>query len=701
SGTDVIAAAILMAGKDGADIINLSLGGGPAYSESADAVAAIKVGAKGHFVLSANGNDGSAGLFVASSPGISRGGFGIASFDNAEVPASLIVVDGHDFAPVGFGSAFPGFPLDSDLSDIVVNNLDADVNNVLDDGMNPLVVNATGKPVLIRWGGASSRARCNSAKAAGATACLLYSNTESTANIFGGDEIYSAFIPRAAGLAIIADIKTGKKPSVQVPNRFGPSPIVTAGTVSDFSSRGIDQDLFIKPDLGGVGGQVLSTISTFAVGEQRPAWNTPYAVYSGTSMATPNTAGSLALLLESRRAKRLDTSFNRVRAILQNSARPARIYNSSVIDTVAAQGAGLLNIYDAITSNTNVYPSALALNDTANSANMYQFQVTNLGTKKTKYTVSSFGAAAAFPYASGDDAMLDETTTVLNATYGSVYFQSFASNSWKFSNTTSFTLRGGESTTVLAYFSAPKVNAKLLPVFSGYIRVANDLDESPSHVPYAGVVGSWNDAPIWSRNSPTFTAWIKNLQDAVGVQSSATTSAATGLYAADFGFNPIAAGATLNATDGIFAPILASSTSRNANITISYVGKNASVTAAIKSLGLNPASIPVFWNLFNTDLTKPATFGSLTPSGSFNGVLQRNAPTTAQSVQGPQLFQWTGEGVSTSGTDVVQLPAGQYQMNFIALKHFSYLDHGVFNLNKKSNLVNYDLLQTPVFNLVY
>lgn len=60
-----------------------------------------------------------------------------------------------------------------------------------------------------------------------------------------------------------------------------------AFNLSIYSSTGPTDDGRIKPDLVGVGERLFSTIAT---------GSTEYATYSGTSMATPNIAGSLILL---------------------------------------------------------------------------------------------------------------------------------------------------------------------------------------------------------------------------------------------------------------------------------------------------------------------------------------------------------------------------------------------------------------------
>lgn len=61
--------------------------------------------------------------------------------------------------------------------------------------------------------------------------------------------------------------------------------------LSDFSSWGVTPDLKLKPEIAGVGGNIYSTRDPSIAGSN-------YGLMSGTSMATPQIAGAMAVLMQ-------------------------------------------------------------------------------------------------------------------------------------------------------------------------------------------------------------------------------------------------------------------------------------------------------------------------------------------------------------------------------------------------------------------
>lgn len=64
---------------------------------------------------------------------------------------------------------------------------------------------------------------------------------------------------------------------------------ITGGTPSAFTSLGPTGDLLFNPQISGIGGYVYSTISLYT--SSQGGSNTAYDFASGTSMASPYTAG--------------------------------------------------------------------------------------------------------------------------------------------------------------------------------------------------------------------------------------------------------------------------------------------------------------------------------------------------------------------------------------------------------------------------
>ncbi|KAJ3192789.1 hypothetical protein HK101_005963 [Irineochytrium annulatum] len=683
TGTDVMAAAIYRAHNDGADLINLSIGGGPAYPDEADSFAAQEVGTQGSYVLGANGNDGASGIMTNGAPGNSIGGFGVASFDNVAVPTMYLSVDDAKF-PYSVGQTNGAFQFDTPY-EIVVNNLDADANDVQDDGCTGApTVDAKGKAMLIRWGSTAfggSVKRCTYALNAGAVACIIYSNTAAIPGIIGGSEP-SLATTRTAGQAIIAAIKAGKKPVFVVTQKSDVFPLPTAGTVSDFSSPGLTPLLNVKPDFGGIGGQVYSTVSVFAA--SAGSLKVPYAIYSGTSMATPYSAGAAALILQ---AKKKAVDFLTLKALIQNNAVYRNQFGQDFTDSIVNQGAGLINVYNAISATTIITPSVLELNDTKHASQHYELTIKNTNTSPITYTVGHHGAAMVTPFIAGDDSIQVQTSTSYTPDYATV---TFSKGNTQVSSL-DVTVAAGASATVHIHFAGPaSAIPGLFPIYSGYITfaLAGQPSEPIATVPYAGMVGDWNSAPVWSRKSAAFDDFTTSQLQS----EAANATSAAGLYDGSGSFVPLQTGAVINATEGAYILTTTSVTSRRAFVDVIFAGSDKSILPPnvrhTTSLGyVSALQLTVATNTISGPF--PLTFIPL----------QRNAPAAGQGIQAPGVFVWTGTVTpnATIDTNDVQLPAGQYQMRFAALKQFG---RNTATAGLKSD-ENYDVVMSPVFNLAY
>lgn len=106
--------------------------------------------------------------------------------------------------------------------------------------------------------------------------------------VSAGNDRQSGINPGDGGFDYLTDMSTAKNAltvaaTFEVLNYTGPSSVAMSG----FSSWGPTDDGRVKPDISGKGVNMYSSVG---------GSNTAYANYSGTSMASPNVAGSIVLL---------------------------------------------------------------------------------------------------------------------------------------------------------------------------------------------------------------------------------------------------------------------------------------------------------------------------------------------------------------------------------------------------------------------
>jgi subtilisin family serine protease len=336
---DIMIAAMEMALADGMDILNMSIGSAFTWPQYPTAMAANHLVNMGMVVVASIGNEGAYGLYSAGAPGLGEKVIGVASYDNAFTFLPYFTVDDQ---PIGYITmTYSPDPPTAGSDEIVLANLDG----------TPIVPGSLeGKVALVPRGEYSFNLKATNAIAAGAVAVVIYNNNP---GLFYGtlgsplpDPKPVVGISNADGLFI-----AGLEPVTMTwTDLMASFPNPSGGLISSFSSYGLSPDLAVKPDIGAPGGDIYSTYPLELGG---------YSTRGGTSMAAPHVAGAAALLLEARP----NTPSQAVRGILQNSADPAAWWGypgGPYLDNVHRQGAGMLDIDDAILSTTKVEPGKIA-----------------------------------------------------------------------------------------------------------------------------------------------------------------------------------------------------------------------------------------------------------------------------------------------------------------------------------------------------
>ena len=506
----------------GVDVINMSLGTACGFSRETDEVhinevydklracgISVVVAASNSY-SSAFGSEKNGNLPLTSNPDVGtvgspstyKGSLSVASIKGVKTPYML---NGDDI--IYFVEASNSASKEKNFFEEILgkDNTSMDIEYVVIPGVGRPVdytgLDMTGKIALVRRGSTTFEEKATAAQKAGAAGVIIYNNVAGDIKMNAGrTTIPLCSISQDDGEKLAA--QGGGILKIALEQKSGPF-------MSDFSSWGPTPSLEIKPEITAHGGDILSALTGGG-----------YERISGTSMASPNMAGVVALMRQY-----VIEAFPEIK---NDSVAVAAMVNRLIMSTadivynqtglpyaVRKQGAGLANLTSAGATKAYIMTydredgslmdkTKIELGDDPAKTGVYNlnFSVNNFGTTALSYDISAYvmteGVSETLTH-KGETTVTQEGYILegakLNITVG---------NGGALSGTT-LTVPAGKVVDVTVQIVLSDADKEYLDksfengmFVEGYVVLdAVSGTEVDLSVPYLAFYGDWNKAPLF------------------------------------------------------------------------------------------------------------------------------------------------------------------------------------------------------------
>lgn len=349
--------------------------------------------------------------------------------------------------------------------------------------------------VLVKRGDSTFEDKVKVAKEFGAAGIIVYNNVAGTIRMNLGEiedeRIPAVSITLSAGNALKKAAGTGKVGTLKLSADYQAGPFM-----SEFSSWGPTHDLKLKPEITAHGGEITSAVPG-GYGEQ-----------SGTSMATPNMAGFMAIarnyikekfgITDSREINRL--------AMQLTMSTAGTVYDQDNLPySPRKQGAGVAKIENVVNGTSaylftdnadNDYRPKVELGDDPEKSGEYTvtFKIKNFGTTTLRFDTESIFMTETL---SADGIAVGEQAYLLNDK-AAIWSMDGKSVDGKIS------VGAGETKEISVSFSLSDKEKDYIDssfkngmYVEGFVKLMSDTDgQCDLTLPFLGFYGDWSAAPM-------------------------------------------------------------------------------------------------------------------------------------------------------------------------------------------------------------